>query len=236
MRSAGAVSTAEPPAARRPRLEIFRQHVGRAAAVCTPRGAWCASAAANWRSTRAASCWAQSLPLSGPAFYIGNRVLSGARVLVDRMIAVPARLAGLGHRAGDAGRATATRACTADNVRTLECGSMARWRCSTAWTTAPVPPRAEASFSLGVPLVGPLTDAEALREGSVRHVFTLRPDDRLEVQAWIGHLKAIGDLACPAAGRWRRAAARAGAGRHAAGRCAPSGSGCTVAKRCGRGG
>jgi ABC-type branched-subunit amino acid transport system substrate-binding protein len=131
----------------------------------------------------------QSLPLSGPAFPIANRVLTGAKVLVDRINAsggVHGRLIELvtldDH--GDPRR-------TADNVRALvrQHGALALLNCLGERACAAA---AEASRGLAVPLVGPLSGAAALRENSLRHVFTLRPDDRREAMALLGQLKAVG--------------------------------------------
>lgn len=131
----------------------------------------------------------QSLPLSGPGFPIANRVLAGAKVLVDRVNAsggVQGRLLELvtldDH--GDPRR-------TADNVRALvrQHGAVALLNClgERACSAA-----AEASRALGVALVGPMSGEAALRDRRLRHVFTLRPDDRREAQALAGQLKAIG--------------------------------------------
>jgi len=131
----------------------------------------------------------QSLPLSGPAFPMANRVLAGAKVLVDRINATGGvhgrqiELVTLDDQ-GDPRR-------MADNVRTLVrqhralvlLNCLGERACSAA---------AEASRGLGVPLVGAMSGEAALRERHNRHVFTLRPDDRREALALLGQLKAIG--------------------------------------------
>jgi branched-chain amino acid transport system substrate-binding protein len=131
----------------------------------------------------------QSLPLSGPAFPIANRVQAGAKVLVDRINAgggLQGRLIELvtldDH--GDPHR-------TADNVRTLvrQHGALAVLNCLGERACAAA---AEASRGLGVPLVGPLSGSARLRDAGQRHVFTLRPDDRREALALLGQLKAMG--------------------------------------------
>jgi len=137
----------------------------------------------------AAIVFGQSLPLSGPGFPIANRVLAGARALVERVNAgggVQGRkveLVTLDDQ-GDPRR-------TADNVRTLvrQHGVMAVVNCLGEQACIAA---AEASRGLGVLLVGPLSGAAALRAPALRHVFTLRPDDRREAQALLGQLQAIG--------------------------------------------
>lgn len=131
----------------------------------------------------------QSLPISGPAFPISNRILAGARTLVERINAS----GGLQGRRlelvtlDDHGEP----ARTADNVRSLvrQHGAMAVINCLGERACAAA---AEASAGLGVPLVGPFSGAAALRDPALRQVFTLRPDDRREAQALQGQLQSMG--------------------------------------------
>jgi branched-chain amino acid transport system substrate-binding protein len=131
----------------------------------------------------------QSLPMSGPGFPIANRTLAGALTQVERVNAnggVHGRrieLVTLDDH-GDARR-------TADNMRALvrQHGAVALVNCLGEQASASA---AEAASSLGVPLIGPFSGAVALRDKSVRHVFTLRPDDVREAQALLGQLQAMG--------------------------------------------
>lgn len=130
----------------------------------------------------------QSLPMSGAGFPAANRVLAGARVMVDRINGG----GGVGRRlvelvtlddAGDPQR-------TADNVRMLaqQHGALAvlnglgERACIAA---------ALAARAAGLPLVGPMSGAAALRQPSTPGVFTLQPDDAHESQALLRQLGAM---------------------------------------------
>ena len=131
----------------------------------------------------------QSLPMSGPAFPIANRVLAGARTLVERVNAAGGvhgrrvELVTLDDQ-GDVRR-------TVDNLRTLvrQHGAVALVNCLGEQACASA--AGEASV-LGVPLVGPYSGAAALRDKSVQHVFTLRPDDRREALTLLAQLRSMG--------------------------------------------
>lgn len=131
----------------------------------------------------------QSLPLSGPAFPIANRVQAGAKALVDRVNAG----GGINGRrlelltlddGGDRQRLAA-------NLRSLVQGrgALAILNCLGERACADA---AAATRELGVPLVGPFSGAAALRAPTLRHVFTLRPDDAREAEALVQQLAAIG--------------------------------------------
>lgn len=126
----------------------------------------------------------QSLPLSGPAFPIANRVQAGARALIERVNAA----GGIHGRrlelltlddGGDVQRLGA-------NLRSLvrERGVLAVVNCLGERACAAA---AAATQGLGVPLLGPFSGAAA-----PRHVFSLRPDDRSEARALVSQLRAIG--------------------------------------------
>lgn len=131
----------------------------------------------------------QSLPLSGAAFPIANRVQAGAKALVDRVNAA----GGINGRRlelltlDDAGE----RARLAANLRRLvqRQGALAIVNClgEPACREA-----AAVTRELGVPLVGPHSGDAALRAPALRHVFTLRPDDRREADALVRQLGSIG--------------------------------------------
>lgn len=131
----------------------------------------------------------QSLPMTGPGFPIANRVLAGAKTLVESVNAAggvngkQVELVTLDD-GGDPSR-------TADNVRLLvrKHGAAAILNClgEQACLSA-----AAATAKLGVPLVGPLSGAAALRAPALQHVFSLRADDRREAQVLMGQLKSIG--------------------------------------------
>jgi ABC-type branched-subunit amino acid transport system substrate-binding protein len=131
----------------------------------------------------------QSLPMSGPAFPIANRVLAGAKTLVESVNAAggvngkPLELVTLDD-GGDPRR-------TAENVRLLvrKHGAVAVLNCIGEQSCLSA---AAATAKLGVPLVGPLSGAAALREPAWRHVFSLRADDKREAQVLMSQLKAIG--------------------------------------------
>jgi branched-chain amino acid transport system substrate-binding protein len=131
----------------------------------------------------------QSLPLSGPAFPIANRVQAGAKALVDRVNAA----GGLQGRrlelltlddGGDPQR-------LAGNVARLvrESGAVAIVNCLGERACLQA---AAATREHGVPLVGPFSGAAALRAPGVRHVFTLRPGDRHEADALVRQLRSVG--------------------------------------------
>ncbi|HET7866204.1 MAG TPA: ABC transporter substrate-binding protein, partial [Burkholderiaceae bacterium] len=131
----------------------------------------------------------QSLPMTGPAFPIANRVLAGAKTLVESVNAaggVNGKLLELVtlDDGGDPRR-------TAENVRQLvrKHGAVAVLNCigEQACLSA-----AMATSKLDVPLIGPLSGAMALRAPTWTHVFTLRVDDRREAQALLNQFKAIG--------------------------------------------
>lgn len=131
----------------------------------------------------------QSLPLTGPAFPIANRVQAGAKALVERVNAA----GGLNGRrlelltlddAGDPARHTA-------NLRQLvqARGALALANCLGERACAAA---ATVSRELGVPLVGTFSGAAALREPVQRTVFPLRADDRHEAEALVQQLGSIG--------------------------------------------
>jgi branched-chain amino acid transport system substrate-binding protein len=130
----------------------------------------------------------QSLPLSGPSFPVANRVQAGAKALVDRVNAQggihgrPLELVALDD-GGDRQR-------LAVNVRRLvqERRAVAIVNCL---GEAACDEAAAATRALDVPLIGPFSGAASLRLASVRHVFTLRPDDRREADALVRQLQAI---------------------------------------------
>lgn len=131
----------------------------------------------------------QSLPLTGAAFPIANRVLAGAKALVDRVNAA----GGINGRRlelltlDDGG----DRARLSVNLRSLvqRQGALAVVNClgESACDEA-----AAVTRVLGVPLVGPFSGAAALRVSALRHVFTLRPDDRHEADVLVRQLTATG--------------------------------------------
>jgi len=171
------------PAARPEAALAGRRH-GLAAGllVVLVAGFFCGSARAN-------IVLGQSLPLTGPAFPIANRVLAGAKTLVESVNATggvngkPLELVTLDD-GGDPSR-------TAENVRLLvrKHGAAAILNCigEQACLSA-----AAATGKLGVPLVGPLSGAMSLRAPGWSHVFSLRVDDRREALALMSQLKAIG--------------------------------------------
>ncbi|MGM9486681.1 ABC transporter substrate-binding protein [Ideonella sp. YS5] len=131
----------------------------------------------------------QSLPLTGPAFPIANRVQAGAKALVDRLNAA----GGINGRrlelrtlddGGDARR-------LAINLGTLvrEHSAVAIVNCLGERACAQA---AATTRELGTLLIGPLSGAVALRAPAMRHVFTFRPDDRHEADALVQQLRATG--------------------------------------------
>ena len=130
----------------------------------------------------------QSLPLTGPAYPIANRIQAGAKAQVDRINASgglrgrPIELVTLDD-ADDPKRLGA-------NLRTLvQRGAIAIVNClgEQACDAA-----AAATRELNVPLIGPFSGAASLRQPSVRHVFSLRPDDAHEAQALVRQLQSTG--------------------------------------------
>jgi len=132
---------------------------------------------------------AQSLPLTGVAFPIANRVQAGAKALVDRVNAA----GGINGRrlelltlddGGDRARLSA-------NLRSLvqRQGALAVVNCL---GEAACDEAAAVTRGLGVPLVGPFSGAAALRVPALRHVFTLRPDDRREADVLVRQLTVTG--------------------------------------------
>lgn len=128
----------------------------------------------------------QSLPLTGPAFPISNRVQAGAKAWVDRVNAN----GGIGGRrlelvslddAGDPQRRAA-------NLRKLarEHHALAFVNCLGERACLQT---ASLARELNVPLIGPFSGAAAL---SQPQVFSLRPEDRREAEALAGQLRAIG--------------------------------------------
>ena len=131
----------------------------------------------------------QSLPMTGAAFPIANRVLAGARAEVERVNAT----GGIhGHAielvtlddGGDVRRLAA-------NLRTLvvERNAVAIVNClgERACLVA-----AEATRTLHVPLVGPFAGTRSLRSGAHGNVFSMRPDDEREAGVLVRQLRAIG--------------------------------------------
>jgi branched-chain amino acid transport system substrate-binding protein len=131
----------------------------------------------------------QSLPLTGPAFPIANRVQAGAKALVDRVNAA----GGVNGRRlelltlDDGG----DRARLAANLRSLvqRQGALAVVNCLGELACAEA---SAVTRELGVPLVGPFSGAAALRAPALKHVYTLRPDDRREAEALVRQLASIG--------------------------------------------
>lgn len=131
----------------------------------------------------------QSLPLSGAAFPIANRVQSGARALVERVN-------GAGGIQGrrlelvtldDGGEPARLSANLSRLVR--EHGAAAIVNCLGERACLQA---AATTRELGVPLVGPLSGSAALRSQEVRHVYSLRPDDRQEADALVRQLRSVG--------------------------------------------
>lgn len=131
----------------------------------------------------------QSLPLSGPGFFTGNRVRGGALAAVHRFNASgglrgrPVELISLDD-AGDPAR-------TSDNVAQL------RERYQALVLLSPLGERsalaaAQACAQHRLPLIGPLSGAAALRTPEQGHVFTLRPDDATEARALVKQLQSQG--------------------------------------------
>lgn len=150
--------------------------------------AWSTAMAAPVHGQTQAIIIGQSLPLTGPAYPIANRIQAGAKALVDRVNAsggLRGRLIELVtlDDAGDPARLTA-------NLRTMaRQGAVAIVNClgESACNEA-----AATTLELGLPLVGPFSGAAALRAPTVRHVFSLRPDDAREALALARQLQSIG--------------------------------------------
>jgi branched-chain amino acid transport system substrate-binding protein len=131
----------------------------------------------------------QSLPLTGPAYPIANRVQAGAKAWVERVNA----------RGGVNGRLIEV--VTLDdgddiqrldaNLRRLvqERGAVAIVNCLGERACAQA---AATTAELGVPLVGTFSGAASLRTPAMTHVFPLRADDRHEAAALAGQLRAMG--------------------------------------------
>jgi len=128
----------------------------------------------------------QSLPLTGPAFPISNRVQAGAKALVEHVNAN----GGIGGRrlelvslddGGDSQRRAANLRRLAREHHVLAfVNCLGERACLQA---------AGVARELNVPLVGPFSGAAALNQP---HVFSLRPEDRREAAALVGQLRAIG--------------------------------------------
>jgi branched-chain amino acid transport system substrate-binding protein len=131
----------------------------------------------------------QSLPLTGPAYPIANRVQAGAKAWVERVNA----------RGGVHGRLIEVVTLDdgddtqrlAGNLRKLvqEQGAVAIVNCLGERACAQA---AATTAELGVPLVGTFSGAAALRTPAMTHVFPLRADDRREAAALAGQLRAMG--------------------------------------------
>ena len=131
----------------------------------------------------------QSLPLTGPAIPISNRVQAGAKALVER---VNAHGAIAGRRlelvslddAGDSQRRAANlRKLARDHHAVAFVNCLGERACLQA---APL------AREVNVPQVGPFSGASALHQPAQPMVFSLRPDDRREAEALVGQLRAIG--------------------------------------------
>ena len=131
----------------------------------------------------------QSLPLTGAGFPVANRVQAGARAHVERVNAaggIRGRLIELVtlDDAGDPERHASNLGTLVHKYRAVAIvNCLGERACLVA---------AEATQALQVPLVGPMSGALALRELSVRHVFSLRPDDAHEADALARQLQSIG--------------------------------------------
>ncbi|KQV88869.1 MULTISPECIES: ABC transporter substrate-binding protein [unclassified Roseateles] len=128
----------------------------------------------------------QSLPLTGAAFPISNRVQAGAKALVDRVNAG----GGIGGRrlelvtlddSGDSQRRAANLHKLAREHHVLAFVNCLGERACLQ--------TAALARELNVPLVGPFSGAAALQQPMV---FSLRPDDRREAEALVAQLRAIG--------------------------------------------
>jgi branched-chain amino acid transport system substrate-binding protein len=130
----------------------------------------------------------QSLPLTGPAYPIANRIQAGAKAWVERINA----------RGGVQGRPievvtlddAGDRQRLAANLRKLvqEHGAVAVVNCLGEQACAQA---AATTAELGVPLVGTFSGAAALRAAAMTHVFPLRADDKREADALARQLRAM---------------------------------------------
>jgi ABC-type branched-subunit amino acid transport system substrate-binding protein len=131
----------------------------------------------------------QSLPITGPAYPIANRIQAGAKAWVERVNA----------RGGVQGRAVevVTLDDAGDNQRVAvnlrklvqDRGAVAIVNCLGEQACAQA---ATTTAELGVPLVGTFSGAAALRAASMTHVFPLRADDKREAESLARQLQAIG--------------------------------------------
>ncbi|HSV35645.1 MAG TPA: ABC transporter substrate-binding protein [Ramlibacter sp.] len=131
----------------------------------------------------------QSLPLTGAGFPVANRVVAGAKAYVERINASggisgrPLELVTLDD-GGDLKRHAANLGTLVRQHRALAIvNCLGEKACLVA---------AEATRELRVPLLGPMSGAQALRSPGVAHVFTLRPGDDQEAGALARQLVAIG--------------------------------------------
>jgi len=131
----------------------------------------------------------QSLPLTGPAYPIANRIQAGAKAWIERINA----------RGGIQGRPVevvtvddaADPQRLAANLRKLvqDQGAVAIVNCLGEQACAQA---AATTAELGVPLVGAFSGAAALRTPAMTHVFPLRADDKREADALARQLRAMG--------------------------------------------
>jgi ABC-type branched-subunit amino acid transport system substrate-binding protein len=131
----------------------------------------------------------QSLPLTGAGFPAANRVVAGAKAYVERTNASggiqgrPLELVTLDD-GGDPKRHAANLAVLVRQHRAVAVvNCLGERACLVA---------AEATRELRVPLLGPMSGAQALRAPDVQHVFSLRPGDAHEAAALARQLLAIG--------------------------------------------
>ena len=131
----------------------------------------------------------QSLPLSGPGFPTANRVAAGAKAQVDRVNASgglfgrPLELVTLDDGGDPKRHAANLHTLVRKNNAQAIVNCMGEMACAEA---------ARAAQELGVPLVGPMSGAPALRSPKLTRVFSLRPDDTIEAQGLVRQLQAIG--------------------------------------------
>lgn len=128
----------------------------------------------------------QSLPLTGAAFPISNRVQAGAKAWVDRVNAgggIAGRrleLLSLDDGGDPQRRAANLRKLAREHQALAFVNCLGERACLQA---------AGLARELGVPLVGPFSGAAALNQPQV---FSLRPEDRREAEALAGQLRAVG--------------------------------------------
>jgi branched-chain amino acid transport system substrate-binding protein len=131
----------------------------------------------------------QSLPLSGAAFPISNRVQAGARALVERVNAnggIAGRrleLVSLDDGGDSQRRAANLRKLAREHQAIAFVNCLGERACLQT---------AALARELRVPLVGPFSGAAALHQPAQAMVFSLRPDDRREAEALAAQLRAIG--------------------------------------------